>query len=613
MDDDGARRLRSSRFYDTRSQVSVARNGHMYALGLPPGALRSGRPVIGIANSASDLNPCNAHLGDLADHVKAGVWEAGGIPLVFPTISLGETNMLPTTMLFRNLMSMDVEEMLRASPIDGVVLLGGCDKTTPAQLMGAASVDLPTLMMTGGPMLTGQFRGEDLGTGTTLREMADEVRAGSRPAEDFFASEMCYARSAGHCMVMGTASTMAGVAEALGMQLPGTSTIPAPETERKRTAHLVGRRIVEMVHEDLRISKILTRGAFENAVKVSAAMSGSTNAVLHLLAIAGRAGVRLELEDFDTWMREIPWLVNLRPAGQYYMSDLHRAGGLPVVMRRLGDLLATDALTVSGRTVAENVATAECWDDEVVRPVERALGIGQGTAVLRGNLAPDGAVIKQAAASERLMRHRGRAVVFDSIEQCEALIHHPDLDIDEDSVLVVRNVGPRGYPGMPEVANLPIPHKLLERGIDDLVRISDARMSGTAYGTVIQHVAPEAAAGGPLGLVRSGDWISVDVPGRTVTLEVGEAELARRDAERAEAPGVCHPEITRGYGRLYVDHVLQADQGADFDFLVGGSGPAPYGGDPHMLDEDELAHDLETAASAWELPEELRLSRKAAR
>jgi len=609
MESSASSRLRSSRYYDTRSQVSVARNGHMSALGLPPGALRSGKPVIGIANSESDLNPCNVHVGGLIERIKVGVWEAGGIPLVFPTISLGETNMLPTTMLFRNLMSMDVEEMLRASPIDGVVLLGGCDKTTPAQLMGAASVDLPTLMLTGGPMLTSYYRGEDLGTGTTLRSMADEVRAGTRPAEEFFESEQCYARSNGHCMVMGTASTMASVAEALGMQIPGSATIPAPETERKRLAHLVGRRIVEMVQEDLRISKILTRSAFENAVKVSAALSGSTNAVLHLLALAGRAEVDVTLDDFDHWMQDVPWLVNLQPAGDYFMSDLHRAGGIPAVMRRLGGHLA-EALTVTGRTARENVKDAECYNDDVIRPVDNPLGIGAGTAVLRGNLAPDGAVIKQAAASERLMRHRGRAIVFDSIEECEAKIHHPDLDIDEDSVLVVRNVGPKGYPGMPEVANLPIPHKLLERGVDDLVRISDARMSGTAYGTVIQHVAPEAAAGGPLGLVRTGDYISVDVPARTIELEVDADELARRRETTRPRP----QDIPRGYGRLYVDHVLQADRGADFDFLVGKSGPEPYGGDPHLPpDEDELAHDLEEVASRSELAPEMRLSRKGAR
>jgi dihydroxy-acid dehydratase len=590
---DGRSGLRSSRFYGTHDQVALVRNGHMQALGFPHGLLRTGKPVIGIANTQSDLNPCNAHLGNLADVVKRGVWQAGGIPLVFPTISLGETNMLPTTMMFRNLMSMDVEEMLRASPIDGVVLLGGCDKTTPALLMGAASVDLPTIMLTGGPMLAGRFRGRTLGTGTDARKMADEVRAGQMDSADFFAAEAAYARSAGHCMVMGTASTMASIAEALGMQLPGTSSTPAPEAARLNTAHQVGARIVEMVREDLRMSQVLRRSAFENAIKVSAALSGSTNAVLHLLALAGRIGVRLELDDFDTWMREVPWLANLRPAGEHYMEDFHHAGGLPVLMRRLGDLLVPDAMTVSGRTVAENVASAQCYDDDVIRTVETALGVGQGTAVLRGNLAPDGAVIKQAAASPRLMRHRGRALVFESIEECEARIHDPDLDVDEDTVLVVKHCGPRGYPGMPEVANLPIPRKLLQRGVTDLVRISDARMSGTAYGTVVLHVAPEAEAGGPIALVRTGDMVALDVPGRTLHLEVDEAELSRRRAELAPRSR----RFERGYAKLYNDHVLQADRGADFDFLVGGSGSEPYGGDPHRShDENELVHQDDSAA-----------------
>jgi dihydroxy-acid dehydratase len=578
-------KLRSARYYGGYNQQALVRNGHMHALGFPDGLLRAGKPLIGIANSASDLNPCNAHHGEIAEAVKRGVWEAGGVPVVFPTISLGEPNILPTTMLLRNLMSMDVEETIRGNPIDGVVLLGGCDKTTPAMLMGAASVDLPTIMVTGGPMLTSRFRGRTMGTGTDARKLADEVRAGRMAPEEFFAAEGCYARSAGHCMVMGTASTMACVAEALGMQLPGTATIPAPDAIRKQAAHRAGRRIVEMVHEDLRMSRILTHAAFENAVKVSAALSGSTNAVLHLLALAGRAEVPLALDDFDRWMRDVPWLVNLRPAGAHYMEDFHYAGGLPVVMDRLGDLLAVDALTVTGETVRENVAGAECFDDDVIRPVDRPLGTGTGTAVLRGNLAPDGAVIKQAAASPRLMRHRGQAVVFDTIQECEARINDPDLDIDEDSVLVVRNCGPRGYPGMPEVANLPIPRKLLARGIDDLVRVSDARMSGTAYGTVVLHVSPESAADGPLALVRTSDVVSLDVPARTLTLEVDESELDRR---RAALPPP-RPGVARGYGRLYQDHVLQAHLGADFDFLVGRGDAEPHGGDPYLPpDADEL-------------------------
>jgi L-arabonate dehydrase len=578
-------RLKSNRYFGGYNQQALVRNGHMHGFGFPDGLLRSGKPLIGIANSQSELNPCNAHLGTVAEAVKRGVWEAGGIPVTFPTISLGESNMLPTTMLFRNLMSMDVEETIRANPIDGVVLLGGCDKTTPAQLMGAASVDLPTLMVTGGPMLTSRFRGRTMGTGTDARKMADDVRAGRMRPEEFFAAEGCYVRSAGHCMVMGTASTMASVAEALGMQLPGTSSIPAPDAARQQAAHRAGRRIVEMVREDLRMSAILTRAAFENAVKVSAALSGSTNAVLHLLALAGRAEVELRLEDFDVWMRDVPWLVNLRPAGEYYMEEFHFAGGLPVVMRRLGDLLATDALTVTGRTMGENVADAECFDDEVIRPADRPLGVGTGTAVLRGNLAPEGAVIKQAAASSRLMRHRGRAVVFDTIQECESRIHDADLDIDQDSVLVVRNCGPRGYPGMPEVANLPIPRKLLERGIDDLVRISDARMSGTAYGTVVLHVSPESAAGGPLALVRTGDEIELDVPARTISLCVDDEELDRRRSELQGRPR----RFSRGYVRLYEDHVMQAHQGADFDFLVGRGSAEPHGGDPYLPPDDEDA------------------------
>ncbi|MFC0529517.1 IlvD/Edd family dehydratase [Phytohabitans kaempferiae] len=577
-------RLRSSRFYDSYGQVALVRNGHMQALGFSAGLLRSGKPVIGIANSQSDLNPCNAHLGTLAEAVKRGVWQAGGVPLVFPTISLGETNMLPTTMMFRNLMSMDVEEMLRASPIDGVVLLAGCDKTTPAMLMGAASVDLPTIMVTGGPMLAGRFKGRSLGTGTDARKMADEVRAGRLDGAEFFAMESSYARTAGHCMVMGTASTMASIAEALGMQLPGSSSIPAVEAARLQAAQQAGARAVELVREELSMSRIVTRSAFENAIKVNAAISGSTNAVLHLLALAGRLDVPLELDDFDRWMRDVPWLANLRPAGEHYMEEFHHAGGLPALMRRLEAHLVGDALTVTGRSVADNVAAAECYDDEVIRPVDRPLGVGAGTAVLHGNLAPQGAIIKQAAASPRLSRHRGPALVFDTIEECEARIHDPDLDVDENTVLVVRNCGPLGYPGMPEVANLPIPRKLLERGIDDMVRVSDARMSGTAYGTVVLHVAPEASADGPLALVRTGDMIALDVPARSLVLEVDDAELARRNAERTPRAS----RFSRGYARLYADHVLQADRGADFDFLVGGSGSQPYGGDPHLAAEDDV-------------------------
>ncbi|MDJ0334926.1 dihydroxy-acid dehydratase [Salinibacterium sp. G-O1] len=588
-----AKRLRSNQFYSSNTMISVIRNGHMHSLGLPEGALRSGKPVIGIANSASDLAPCNAHLSDIAESVKRGVLDAGGIPLVFPTISLGETNMAPTTMLFRNLMSMDVEEMIRASPIDGVVLLGGCDKTAPAQLMGAASVDIPTLVVTGGPMLTSRFRGKPLGTGTTASKMADQVRTGEITPNEFFATEVCYARSAGHCAVMGTASTMGSTIEALGMQLPGTSSIPAPETGRRLAGHEAGRRIVEMVAEDLRPSAIMTRAAFENAIKVSAALNGSTNAVLHLLAIAGRVGVELSLDDFDRWSRDIPLLANLQPTGTYFMEDFHHAGGLPALMARLTDHLHLDAITVSGGTVGENLASAECYDDDVIRTVETALGTGFGTAVLRGNLAPQGAVIKQATASESLMVHRGRAVVFDSIRECQLHIDDIDLDIDATSVLVVRNAGPAGYPGMPEVGKLPIPRKLLAAGVTDMVRISDARISGTSFGTVIVHVAPEAAKGGPIALVRTGDIIRLDVPNRSLSLEVDESELEVRRALLARD----EVRFQRGYARLYVDHVLQADRGADFDFLVGSSGSDFTGGDPHLPpDENELLRPAFSAA-----------------
>lgn len=565
-------RRRSHKYFGQRTMYSVIRNGHMHALGFPRNLLREGRPLIGIANTESDLNPCNVHFGALVENIKAGVWEAGGVPVVFPTMSLGEVNMLPTTMMFRNLASMELEEMIRASPIDAVVLLGGCDKTVPAALMGAASVDLPTILMSGGPMLTGYFRGENLGTGTTARRMADRVRAGTMTADQFFSSEVCYARSNGHCMVMGTGSTMGSVGEALGMQLPGSSSIPAPETGRKIAAHEVGRRIVAMAEEDLRMSKVLTRDAFENAIKVSAALSGSTNAVVHLLALAGRIGAKLSLDDFDTWGADVPWLANLQPAGQYFMEDFNHAGGLPALMKELSEHLVLDAMTITGRTLGENIAAAECFNDDVIRPVDRPLDVGKGTAVLRGNLAPDGAIIKQAAASEHLMTHTGPAVVFDSIDECELRINDEDLDIDENSVLVVRNVGPKGYPGMPEVGNLPVPHALLRRGINDIVRISDSRMSGTAYGTVVLHVAPEAAFGGNLALVRTGDLITLDVPARSLHLHVSDEELEQRRKQLRPKPN----RFERGWAKLYVDHVLQADQGADLDFLVGGSGAEPY-------------------------------------
>ena len=486
--------------------------------------------MIGICNSWSELTSCNVHLRRVAESVKRGVWEAGGWPLEFPTISLGETYMRPTTMLFRNLVSMDVEESIRANPIDGVVLLSGCDKTTPAQLMGAASVDLPAIMVTGGPMLNGKYRGGDIGSGTMVWQFSEEVRAGRMTWPDFFEAEACQSRSNGHCMTMGTASTMASMAEALGIAPTGNAAIPAVDSRRYALAQLAGRRIVEMVREDLRMSKILTREAFENAIRVNAAIGGSTNAVVHLLAIAGRVGVPLTLDDFDRLGHDLPLLVDLQPSGRFLMEDFYYAGGVPAVLRELGDLIHRDALTVGGTTLGAATADAPCWNREVIRAFDAPLKTHAGIAVLRGNLAPDGAVIKPSAATPKLLKHRGRAVVFENIEDFKARIDDPDLDIDETCVMVLKGAGPRGYPGMPEVGNMPLPPKILAKGITDMVRISDARMSGTAYGTVVLHTAPEAAVGGPLALVRNGDMIALDVPNRRLDVLVDDAELARRRA-----------------------------------------------------------------------------------
>jgi dihydroxy-acid dehydratase len=528
-----------------------------------------GRPVIGIANSWSQLTPCNAHLRQVAEAVARGVWEAGGFPLEFPTMSLGEPLMRPTTMLYRNLLAMEAEETIRANPLDGVVLLSGCDKTTPALLMGAASVDLPTIMVTGGPMLNGKWQGGDVGSGTDLWRLDEERRAGRLSPAELAEAEGCMARSAGHCMTMGTASTMACVAEALGMQLPGSAAIPAVDSRRYALAQAAGRRIVELVKEDLRPAAILGRPAFENAIRVNAAIGGSTNAVVHLLALAGRVGVPLRLDDFDTLAAPVPVLVDLKPSGRFLMEDFYYAGGLPAVMRELGDLLHAEALTVSGATVAENVAPARNWNPEVIRergnPVAPA---GAGTVVLRGNLAPDGAVLKVSAASPELLSHRGRALVFDSIEDYLAVCEDPALPVDPSTVLVVRHAGPKGYPGFPEVGNLPMPRAVLDAGVRDMLRVSDARMSGTGYGTCVLHTAPEAAVGGPLALVATGDWIALDVPGRRLDLLVDEPELARRRAAWQPPPAVYE----RGWAKLYVEHVQQADRGADLDFLVGGSG-----------------------------------------
>ena len=565
------KRRRSAEWFGKADKDGFTHRSWMKNQGIPDDQF-DGRPVIGICNTWSELTPCNAHFRELAEKVKRGVLEAGGFPLEFPVTSTGETLMRPTAMLFRNLVSMDVEESIRANPIDGVVLLVGCDKTTPALLMGAASCDVPTLAFSGGPMLNGVYRGERIGSGTHVWKFDAMVKAGEITMEDFLGAEACNARSPGHCMTMGTASTMASMVEALGIGLPTNAAIPAADSRRKALAQIAGRRIVEMVHEDITIAKILNREAFENAIRVNAAIGGSTNAVIHLMAIAGRLGVKLSLEDWDTLGREIPCLVNLMPSGEYLMEDFYYAGGLPVVLRELGthDCLHKDALTVNGQTLWENVKDAECYDRKVIFPFSDPFKPIGGIAVLRGNLAPGGAVIKPSAASPALMKHRGRAVVFESIEDYKARIDAPGLDIDETCIMVLKNCGPKGYPGMAEVGNMTLPAKVLKKGITDMVRISDARMSGTAYGTVVLHVAPEAAAGGPLALVQTGDMIEVDVEGRSLHLEVPSEELEGR--KRTWEP--MELESNRGYVRLYIEHVNQADEGCDLDFLVGGSGAA---------------------------------------
>jgi L-arabonate dehydrase len=529
-------------------------------------AVFDGRPVVGIAKSWSELTNCNAHLRQVAEAVKRGVWSAGGFPLEFPTISLGEVLMKPTTMLFRNLMAMDVEECIRAYPLDAVVLLSGCDKTTPAMLMGAASADVPAVMVTGGPMLRGKWRDEELGSGTDAWRLWAERRAGRLSDEELCEAESCMSRSSGHCMVMGTASTMASVAEALGMTLPGNAAIPAPDARRLAMAEMAGRRAVEMaVAGGPKPSQILTAQAFDNAIRADMAIGGSTNAIIHLVAIAGRAGVELPLKRFDDLSKTTPFLVNLRPSGKYLMEDFFYAGGLPVVLKELLPLLHGGALTVNGRSIADNVREAKCFDQDVIRPLGMPLAREGGTVILFGNLCPDGAVLKQSAASPHLLTHRGRAVVFEDHADLHRRIDDESLPIDENSVLVLKQVGPRGAPGMPEWGAAPIPARLLRRGIKDMVRISDARMSGTSYGTVVLHVAPESAVGGPLALVRDGDAIELDVPGRRLTLKVGDDELARRRATWKPRPA----HFSRGYGKLFLDHVLQANEGCDFDYLRG--------------------------------------------
>ena len=530
-----------------------------------------GRPVIGICNTWSELTPCNTHFRVLAEHVRNGVLEVGGFPLEFPVMSLGETLMRPTAMLYRNLAAMSVEESIRANPLDAVVLLAGCDKTTPATIMGAASVDLPTILVSGGPMLSGKYRGTDIGSGTNVWSMSEDLRAGKISLEEFHEAESCMHRSHGHCMTMGTASTMASMVEALGLGLPGNAAHPAVDARRNVIARMAGRRIVEMVKENLTISKILTKQAFENAIRANAAIGGSTNAVIHLIAIARRLGVELTLDDWDRMGEGVHTLVNLMPSGKYLMEDFAYAGGLPVVLRELAENghLHEDALTVNGKTIGDNNKDAQCWNRDVIHEFKKPFKKNAGIKVLRGNLAPDGAIIKPSAATPSLLKVKGRAVVFENIEDFHTRIDDPKLDIDERSIMVLKNCGPKGYPGMAEVGNMPLPPKLLKKGVTDMVRISDARMSGTAYGTVVLHMSPEAAAGGLLALVENGDTIELDVAKGRLELLVSEQEIAQR-RKKWKAP---KPPLERGYWRLYFDHVNQASEGADLDFLVGKSGP----------------------------------------
>jgi dihydroxy-acid dehydratase len=560
--------LRSDAWYAGQDRNSYIHRAWMRR-GLPDSAFE-GRPQIAIANTASDLSPCNSHLNEVADHVARGVWEAGGVPLNLPAVSLGETQVRPTAMLWRNMAAMATEEMLRANPIDGAVLLGGCDKTIPSLLMAAASVDLPAVVVPGGPMLTGTFRGAPLGCGTDVWRLSEEVRAGTLDQRAFLQSESSMIRSRGHCNTMGTASTMGLLTEALGMTIPGTAGTPAPDSRLLSRAHETGRLAVQMVRDERRPSQVMTAGSFHNAIVALAALGGSTNAVVHLLAIAGRLGVPLFIDDFDRIAAQVPMLVDLQPTGRFLMDDLYRAGGLSAVLREVTDLLDPDAVTVTGDPFVSHLADAQIWDREVIRGRDAPLAPDSGIAVLRGNLAPAGAIIKPAAASAHLLQHRGRALVFDSIEDFRARIDDPDLDVDADSVLVLRGCGPKGYPGMPEVANMPLPPKLLEQGVRDMVRICDGRMSGTAYGTVVLHVAPEAAAGGPLARVRTGDWIVLDVPARRIEVDMPQAEFDEREPSKELLEGFAQPR--RGWERLYVETVMGADTGADLDFLVGSSG-----------------------------------------
>ena len=556
--------LRSRAWFGINDLRGLTNRAYLRAEGFTPQVFDN-KPVIGICNSWSELTTCNAHLRQVAEAVKRGVWAAGGFPLEFPTISLGEVLMRPTTMLFRNLMAMDVEECIRAYPLDAIVLLSGCDKTTPAQLMGAASADVPAIMVPGGPMLRGMWRGKEIGSGTDTRKAWHDKRAGILTDEQWCEIEGCISRSAGHCMVMGTASTMTSIAEALGMTLPGCANIPAADSRRLAIAEESGRWAVSMALEDLRPSKILTPEAFENAIRVDMAIGGSTNAIIHLVALAGRLGIQIPLERFDQLSRSTPFITNIRPSGTHLMEDLFYAGGLPAVMKELLPLLHSNTLTVNGKTIAENVAPAECFDRAVIKPLVEPLKPEGGTVILKGNLAPCGAVIKQSAASPHFLRHRGRAVVFENYRDLLERVDDPDLEVDESSVLVMKGEGPKGGPGMAERGDMAIPAKLLQAGIRDMVRISDARMSGTSYGTVVLHVSPEAAVGGPLAIVKEGDMIELNVPERQLELLVPEREIKSR--LEMWRPPKAH--FARGYGRMYLEHVLQAHEGCDFDYLRG--------------------------------------------
>ncbi len=561
------KKLRSQEWYGRTGKDGFIYRSWMKNQGFPHHLFEGDKPVIGICNTWSELTPCNAHFRDLAEALKRGIWEAGGFPLEFPVMSLGECSIKPTAMLFRNLASMDVEESIRANPMDGVILMCGCDKTTPSLVMGAASVDIPTLVVSGGPMLVGRFKGKKIGTSDVWR-FAEDFKLGKLSQEDFIAAEAAMSRSVGHCAPMGTASTMAAMVEALGLALPDNATIPAADSRRKVLAHMSGMRIVEMVNEDLKMSKILTRKAFENAIMVNAALGGSTNFILHLTAIAKRIGVELDLTDFDHFSSKIPLIANVQPSGEHWVEDLFYAGGLPAVMKEIEKQLNTDAITINGKTIGENISKAECYDRNLIGTFENPIKPESGIAVLKGNLCPNGAVIKPSAASPHLLTHTGRAVVFENIDEYKAIIDSPALDIDENCVMVMKNVGPKGYPGMPEVGNMGLPMKLLEKGIKDIIRISDGRMSGTGYGTVVLHVSPESAIGGPLAFVQNGDMIELNVPNRTLNLLISEEEMANRKA--AFQPTKLPYE--RGYVNLFLDKVNQAHEGVDFDFLQGSSG-----------------------------------------